>query len=571
MQLASSRARVIALAAALLILPGIWLRFRQLEWMEFGNDELAILRESYRAGHERFALHGIPASIGLPLPNFLLYLLALPVSWTRDPVAIVALVALWNVVGLACVLRALWRLVPPATALAGTALLASAPGPLLLARKIWNPDFLFGGVALLLLLLALHLERPRRWVTLGIFVVCALACGFHASAWPLLPCALVWAWILRVPLERRGVLLGLLALLVLFAPYLAYFVSSQFDDLRGLWWAQQGGAPIAEGWFEAFARHARAALDASCSGELLANATAVSWSAPLARAGATGYLIWTAVASLIVLLRAPWLVWRAWRGAELTALDKLLVFGALFQLLLLAGYAQAHLPSLPHHCAVLIPFPTLAALWLAWRASAKLGELPLVGASALVVLAHAQLFVDFQYELRRHGPPAGMHHALPFEPHAARWRAEIARSFDEIDSGHAAERAEQQRLQRGAAALRPAARRAADGRAGPRRDPLGPGRARGAREQHGRHAAPAAHRARRPRARARAPRAVVSQGGRRLLVLHDSRATGLRASAQAGLHDTAGRERAVPRGPRSGRDREPDAATRRGALGAARG
>jgi hypothetical protein len=252
--------------------------------------------------------------------------------------------------------------------------------------------------------------------------------------------------VLRVPLERRGLLLGLLALLVLFAPYLAYFVSSGFDDLRGMWWAHRIGGPISEGWLAAFARHARAALDASCSGELLASASAGSWGSPLARAGATGFLLWTAVASLTVLLRSPWVAWRAWHGRDVPAFDKLLVFGALFGLLLLALYAQAHLPSLPHHCAVLIPFPTLAGLWLAWRASKRLGELPLVAASALVVAAHTQLFSAFQAELQRHGPPPGMHLALPFEPHAARWRAEIARSFDEVDSGHAAERAEQQRL-----------------------------------------------------------------------------------------------------------------------------
>ncbi len=443
---ATSGNRGLALAAALLIVPGLWLRVRQLDWMEFSGDELALLRESYRAGHEHFALHGIPASIGLPLPNFLLYLLALPLSCTRDPVRIVALVALWNVLGLACVLRALWRLVPPATALAGTALLASAPGPLLLARKIWNPDFLFGGVALLLLLLALHLERPRRWVTLSICAACALLCGFHASAWPLFPCVLAWAWMLRVPFERRGLLLGLLGLLALFAPYLVYVVSSGFDDVRGLWWAHQAGAPIAEGWCAAVARHARAALDASCCGELLASASSGSWSSPLARVGAGAFLLWTAVASLTVLLRSPWVAWRAWRGQEVSTFDKLLAFGALFEMLLLALYARAHLPSLPHHCAVLSPFPTLAALWLAWRVGARIGQLPLLAASTLVVAAHTQLFCGFQAELQRHGPPPGMHLALPFEPHAARWRAEIERSFEEIDSGHAAERAEQQRL-----------------------------------------------------------------------------------------------------------------------------
>jgi len=436
----STRSRALLIAAALLLLPGLWLRFHALEWMEFAGDEYMILCESYRAGHEQFALTGMPASIGLPLPNFLFYVLALPVSCTRDPVQVVVFVALWNLLGLACVLRLLWRMLPPATAVAATALLASAPGPLFLARKIWNPDFLFGGLALLLLLLTLQMERPRRWVTAGLFVVCAILCGFHASAWPLLPCVLAWGWLLRVPFERRGIWIGALALLVLFAPYLVYFVQSQFDDLRGMWSRHGTGAARAGSWLAAFASHARAALDASCTGELLGSAS--GWS----RAVALVFSWWTAIASLVVLVRTPWIVLRARKGLEVAAIDKLLALGAGFEIVLLALYATEHMPTLPHYYAALIPFPTLAAVWLGWRCCMRFGEVPLVAASALVVGAHTLLFTGFLGELKLHGVPPGVHYAQPYFPHAAEWRARIASSFDAIDSEHAAERAEAERL-----------------------------------------------------------------------------------------------------------------------------
>jgi hypothetical protein len=428
--------------AALLVLPGLYLRFHGLSWMEFGGDELSILYDSYRALHERFAWHGIPASIGVPLPNFLLYVLALPVSLTRDPVWIAGFIALWNVLGLACVLRVLWRLLPPAAALAGTALLASAPGPILLARKIWNPDLVFGGVALLLLLLALDLERPRRWVTAGLFVVAAILCGFHASAWPLLPCVLAWAWVFRVKLEPRGLWLGLAALLLLFVPYAWYFVSSHFDDVRMMLHTRAANVAVTtESFGTALAGHARGVLDTSCSGGLLAAGVGPAWS----RAVAHGFVWWTGAAVLIVILRTPWLAWRARKGLEVPALDKLLALGALFELLLLCAYAKAHVPALPHYYAVLIPFPTLAAVWLGWRLGARLGHVPLVAASALVVGAHTTLFADFQGELEQSGPPPGLSYTHPYAPKAAEWRAEIARLFDAVDAGRADERAEQER------------------------------------------------------------------------------------------------------------------------------
>ena len=437
---ASPRGRALLLAALLLLFPGLWLRFHALEWMEFEGDELMTMYQPYRAAHERFALHGILTSAGISPPNFLCYVLALPVTLTREPLTLVLFVAAWNLAGLACLLRALWKLVPPAVALAGVALLASTPGPLFFSRKIWNPDFIPASVAALVLLVSLGMEKPRRALVVGIFVVCTLLTGFHLLTAVLLPCVILWAFALRVPLERRGLVLGALAALILLSPYLWFLVSSDFDDARSLAHAHGGGA--GEGWFAAFARHAGSALACTVDGGLLAVPALDSWAAAVAR----GFRAFTAVAALAALACAPWFAVRAWQGRALGGLEKLVALGALLELALLALLAQSRVPAVPHYYAVLIPFPTLAALWLGWRALERFGPLPLLGASALVVGAHTQLFCDFLAELRRAGPPAEMRYALPFKPHATKWRAEIARLFDEIDSGRAAEREEQERL-----------------------------------------------------------------------------------------------------------------------------
>lgn len=431
-----NRERWLLLAAALLCLPGLWLRVCKLEWMEFSGDELMTMVQPYRAAHERFALHGILTSAGIYPPNFLVYLLALPVTLSRDPLDIVAFVVMWNLVGLACLLRALWRIVPPAVALCGVALVASAPGPLLYSRKIWNPDFIPASVMLVVLLVALGMEKPRRALVIGIFVVCTILTGFHVTTVVLVPCILVWAWMLRVPLERRGIWIGCAAAFVLSAPYLWFLVSSRFDDPLGLLAARAGSSVPAASRIGLFGRHAAAALESCCDAGLLQSAG--GWSAALVRA----FAWFTALASILVLVRVPWLARRVRQGLEVAAFDKLLALGALFELALLVCFAFARVPVVPHYYAVLIPFPTLAALWL----GSRFGRVPLLAACALVVAAQTQLFGGFLDRLPASGPPPGVHYAQPFAPRAQEWRAEINRTFDEIDSGHATARAEQERL-----------------------------------------------------------------------------------------------------------------------------
>jgi hypothetical protein len=432
------RGRWLLLVAALLCLPGLWMRVERLEWMEFSGDELMTMVQPYRAAHERFAWHGILTSAGISPPNFLVYILALPVTLTRDPELLVWFVVLWNLAGLACLARALWKLMPPVAALAGIALLASAPGPVLLSRKIWNPDFIPAGTMLIVLLATLGMERPRRWIVVAVFVVCTILTGFHVTTGVLLLCVLAWAGILRVPLERRGIWIGIAAAFVLLSPYLWFLVASRFDDPLGLVHARAGVGESPIGWFASLSRHAQAALAVSTSGGLPAR----GWSGLVASA----FALWTAGASLFVLAHVPSIVRRARQGLEVAGIDKLLVLGAIFEVALLAFLALVRAPVVPHYYAVLIPFPLLAALRLGWRAGSARGGLPFVAATALVVAAHARIFDGFLDEVQEHGPPEGVNYALPYQPRSSVWRAEIERIFDEIDAGHPVARAEQERL-----------------------------------------------------------------------------------------------------------------------------
>lgn len=437
--------RWLVLAAACLLVPGLWLRVTRLEWMEFSGDEWMTLVEPYRAAHESFALHGILTSMAVSPPNFLLYLLALPVTLTQEPTELVWFVVLWNLAGLGLFLAVAWRTLGAATALAGTALLASAPGALLLSRKIWNPDFIPASVALLLVCAALAAERPRRAATLGLVVVPTLLCGFHISACVVLPCVLAWAWLLRVRLERRGLVLGFLAALLLLSPYLWFLVSSGFDDVREVLLVRAHAAPASEGLVSALARHARAALECWTSGGILEPGFegARGVLARLAN-GLSG--LGLALGVCVSWIRLPGWIRRARRGEELAPIERLLALGALLELALLCVLGFGRLPSVPHYYAVLLPFPYLALAWLALRAGRGLGATPLCVASALLVAGNTLGFEGHLDRVQRGEAGAGGRFAAPFAPRAEHWRAEIARRIGEIDSGHAGQRAEQAAL-----------------------------------------------------------------------------------------------------------------------------
>ena len=432
-------------ACALLLLPGLWMRFAALEWMDFGGDEIGILANAYRATREP-ALHGVPSSIGVPLPNFLSYLLAPVVAATRDPVAVARAIAVLNVGGLVCLFLCLRRCAGALVALAGTALLAAGPSAALFARKIWNPDLLFPCAALLYLLLASLLAAPRPWKTTAALVAYMLLCGFHASAWVLFLPLLAWAVVFRVPLDRRGLLAGIAIVAVLLSPWFAHFWTSDFDDLLAAWLIRKKGNPSPEAFLPALGGHARASVEVGSAAGFLGALDEPSSDLELASTAVSiGWILWTALACAVCAARLPSLALRARRGEPLAVFDRLLALGSLCQVALVLAYALGRMPWRIHFYAVLMPVPTLCAAWLLARA---LGRRPaaLTAVVALVVGAHSVLFARFLDETRSGRLEGGAHYPTPYAAQREGWRAELERAFAEIDDAGASERTRQTRL-----------------------------------------------------------------------------------------------------------------------------
>jgi hypothetical protein len=217
------------------------LRLYHLETTQFDGDQAKIFRMAYDAVH-----HGMlvatanGASLPLLNPPATIYFLMLPASFSADPFWGAALTAILAIlaVGLTYVIgrRYFGRLAGALAAL----LYAIACYPIFYSRFIWNQNFLLLLVPFFIFLLLLAvIERRKGWLALALPLL-GLLYQFHGSssflAVPLILAVLLapgtWRW-------RDGVI-GLLGLLVIYAPYLLWEIHTSFADIVVLLTASQG-------------------------------------------------------------------------------------------------------------------------------------------------------------------------------------------------------------------------------------------------------------------------------------------------------------------------------------------
>ena len=149
------RPRELAALAGILLL-AILCRFYALDWMEFKGDEAVALRLAlpiFETGE--WPQVGLMSSVGIHNPPFFIYMLALPMAISMDPVwvtgSLVGLLAVITVLWTYWVVRPRWGMM---AAFSAALLFACSPWAVLYARKIWAQDVLpIFCVALLHLLL----------------------------------------------------------------------------------------------------------------------------------------------------------------------------------------------------------------------------------------------------------------------------------------------------------------------------------------------------------------------------------------------------------------------------------
>ena len=217
-----------------ILILGLALRLAQPTLVEFKRDEATIARLGQAIAYEGYRpAVGVGSSLGIDNLPLTLYLMALPLRAWSDPLSAVVFTILLNSLALpACYLLGKAFLGKRAALLA-TLLFAVSPWAVLYARKIWARTLpLMTIVFVGMLWLAIAHKKP--WALVASFGTLAALLGLQLEALAFVP--LLGLVLIRYhrELSWRALLLGLLVLVGLLAPYVLHDARHGWENARGL-------------------------------------------------------------------------------------------------------------------------------------------------------------------------------------------------------------------------------------------------------------------------------------------------------------------------------------------------
>lgn len=215
----------------LLVIAG-FLRLYQLNAAEFDGDQATIVGLARDAvSHGLIPMIANSASIGIQNPPAVIYLLMLPAAFSANPLWSAVLVGCLNLLAVLFTYLLTRRYYGRLAAMIAALLYAAAPKALQYARFPWNQNFL--APFLILFIIALFwgvVERRKGWLAPALLLL-GVAIQLHETSALLLVVLLVAMALAPGTMRWRDVALGLLALLVVYAPYMLWEVTSHFSDV----------------------------------------------------------------------------------------------------------------------------------------------------------------------------------------------------------------------------------------------------------------------------------------------------------------------------------------------------
>ena len=216
-----------------ILVAAVVLRLFNLDYMEFKADEAGnLLLASELVSGKAFPLVGIPSSLGTYNPALFIYLLALPLYFSPNPVVAAAFVALLNCAAVGALYAFSRRYFSRMTAVVAASFFAVNPWAVFYSRKIWQQDLLpLFVVAFFYCLFAVICENRRRYL-IGCFMCLAALTQLHLSSLHyVILFALVLVWY-RPKIGWGYYAVGVSAAFLLYLPYIAFEILNQGYNLR---------------------------------------------------------------------------------------------------------------------------------------------------------------------------------------------------------------------------------------------------------------------------------------------------------------------------------------------------
>ncbi len=201
---------------------------------EFKRDEATVVREALRIA--RLGAHpafGVGSSLGTANAPLFLYLAALPMRLSADPVALVLFIALLNTAAVAATWWLARRYLSERAALIAAFLFAFSGWAVLYGRKVWVRTLPLFVVAFVAALLAAFVER-RRGAIVAAFLATAVLVGLQLEGVAFVVILGLLLLLNRRRLPRGEVFLGAALFVFAFLPYLVADARLGWPNLRGL-------------------------------------------------------------------------------------------------------------------------------------------------------------------------------------------------------------------------------------------------------------------------------------------------------------------------------------------------
>lgn len=240
-------AAILALAAAL--------RFYRLGAVSFTFDAAAVSNLAAQwIDQGRLPLQGMVSSTGFRNPPLTVYLMSLPVAFTRDPLALTGFVVTLNLLAVAGTFWLGRRYWGAAAGLLAALLFAISPWAVQHSRGVLGQDLLAPGVVLLMICTLAWFVDGRRWMLAAALVTLAALIQVHLAAVALVPVLVVLVLWELISQRRRGaaarlwqpLAVGVALGALLYLPYLLADAQQGWTNVRGFL-TQGGGAAGVQG------------------------------------------------------------------------------------------------------------------------------------------------------------------------------------------------------------------------------------------------------------------------------------------------------------------------------------
>jgi hypothetical protein len=230
--MALTKDRVVLVVLVSILALALVLRMGWPTLVEFKRDEATVVRRALAIAYEGdLPAAGVGASMGTANLPLTLYLTAIPLRVSRDPVAAVLFIGLLNGLAVLACYTFAQAYFGRAVGLIASFLFAVNPWAVLFGRKLWCRTLPLATLAFFVAIYATFV-RKRPWALVGVFAALAVLVGLQLEGIAFIPMLALLLLLYRRDVALRPLLVGVCLFALAMAPYVVHDALHGWPSLR---------------------------------------------------------------------------------------------------------------------------------------------------------------------------------------------------------------------------------------------------------------------------------------------------------------------------------------------------